>query len=264
MPLDKKIAILQSNYIPWKGYFDMIGMVDEFILYDDVQYTRNDWRNRNKIKTRDGVKWLTIPVRVDFSERQAIKDTLVSDPRWRRKHWESVRQSYARAACFREYCDRFEELYLGDDERLLSRINARFINAICDMLGIHTKISWSMDYRLTGDKSERLVDLCQQVGATEYLSGPAARAYIDERLFSESGIRLSWMDYSGYAEYRQLFPPFEHAVSIIDLILNEGPDAPRFMKSSASSSRLRCATDGAQLRPPGTVPDDVEKDGNSA
>jgi hypothetical protein len=125
----------------------------------------------------------------------------------------------------------FEELYLQADDKLLSEINYRFIVAICRILGIRTSISWSMDYNLIGDKTERLVDLCKQSGATKYLSGPAARAYLNEDLFRSEGIAVSYMDYSGYPEYRQLYPPFEPRVSIIDLIFNEGPNATRFMKS---------------------------------
>jgi len=227
----KRVAIVQSNYIPWKGYFDLINLADEFVLYDHVQYTRNDWRNRNRVKTCHGVKWLTIPVRTKRVERQAIKDAMVDDPSWRRKHWETIRQSYSKAAYFPAYKDQLEELYLGKDERYLSRINYRFLTAICGMLGVRTRMTWSMDYELAEGKTERLVDLCQKLGATEYISGPAARDYIDQPLFAEAGIRLTWMDYSGYPEHRQLFPPFEHAVSILDLILNEGPHATRYMKS---------------------------------
>ncbi len=125
----------------------------------------------------------------------------------------------------------FEELYLRTDDQLLSHINHRFIVAICRILGIRTTVSWSMDYNLIGDKTGRLVHLCQQAGATAYLSGPSAKAYLDEELFRNEGIAVSYMDYSGYPEYRQLYPPFEPRVSIIDLIFNEGLSATRYMKS---------------------------------
>jgi len=225
----KKVAILQSNYIPWKGYFDLINMVDEFILYDDMQYTKNDWRNRNKIKTPEGTIWLTIPVRSNY--QQKIKDTCVSYPGWNRKHWKSIGQCYSKAKCFHAYRELFEDLYMGADEKLLSRINYRFLTAICAELGIDTRISWSMDYSLTEVKTERLVNLCKQAGATEYLSGPSAKGYMDEELFRKEDIKLSWMEYSGYPEYGQLYPPFDHYVSVIDLILNEGADAPKYMRS---------------------------------
>ena len=227
--MGKRVAILQSNYLPWKGYFDLIGMVDEFILYDDVQYTKNDWRNRNRIKTRNGLRWITIPVQYHYPQK--IKDTLVSDPDWNRRHWKSISQEYSRAKYFRDYKDAFEDLYLKGDEKYLSLINYRFIAAVCDMLGIRTKLSWSMDYRLVEGKTERLVDLCRQAGASEYLSGPSAKGYIEEACFLSGGIALRYMDYSGYPEYRQLHGDFVHEVSIIDLIFNEGPGAASFLKS---------------------------------
>ena len=227
----KKVAILQSNYIPWKGYFDLINAVDEFILFDDMQYTRRDWRNRNLIKTAAGPKWLTIPVAVKGNYFQKIKDTTVTDPRWAGKHWKSIVNNYSKARCFELYRELFEGLYLGLDERFLSRINYLFISAICRILGISTRISWSDDYILAEGKTERLISLCRQSGATTYLSGPAARDYIDETLFEDAHIELQYMDYSSYQEYSQLSPPFEHRVSIIDLIFNEGPEATKYMKS---------------------------------
>jgi len=227
----KKVAILQSNYIPWKGYFDLIHMVDEFILYDDAQYTRRDWRNRNIVKTPTGLIWLTVPVEVKGKYFQAIKETVISDSEWNRKHWKTISHHYSRARCFKDYCSFFEDLYLGSSERYLSELNYRFLKAICQLLGIETKISWSMDYELVEGKTERLVGLCKQAGAAEYISGPAAKDYIDERLFASEGIALRYIDYSGYPEYPQLCPPFEHRVSVIDLILNTGPNATSYMRS---------------------------------
>jgi hypothetical protein len=227
----KKVAIVQSCYIPWKGHFDLINMVDEFILYDDVQYTRRDWRNRNTIKTPKGAAWLTIPVDVKGKYFQAIKDTTVIDPGWNHRHWKSILHNYSKARYFGAYRELLEELYLGCNETSLSKINYRFVSAICQLLGITTKLSWSMDYELTGDKTERLIGLCKQANATEYISGPSAKGYMDEELFRYENIELRYMDYSGYPEHTQLYPPFDHNVSIVDLILNEGPDARSYMKS---------------------------------
>jgi hypothetical protein len=229
--MSKTIAIVQSNYIPWKGYFDLINSVDEFILYDDVQYTSRDWRNRNTIKSPSGLIWLTIPVQVKGKYFQKIKDTVVADDKWARDHWRSIVHNYSKASHFTEYKELFQELYLGADNRFLSKINYRFITAICRILGIGTTISWSMDYQLTGNKTERLVNLCKQAGASVYFTGPAAKAYLDEGPFSDQDIAVVYMNYSGYPEYTQLYPPFESHVSIIDLIFNEGPEAGRYMKS---------------------------------
>lgn len=227
----KKIAILQSNYIPWKGYFDMIGSVDAFVLYDDMQYTKNDWRNRNKIKTQNGLQWLSIPVRQE-SLHQKINETKITDPKWNINHWRSISQSYAKAPHFKAYKERFEALFLEAKSEYISDINRHFIEAINAMLGITTTLYDSREFVLAEGKSERLLALCQELGATTYLSGPAARDYLDEKIFTEAGMNVEWMDYSGYREYHQLFPPFEHGVSVIDLILNEGENAKNFLQSS--------------------------------
>lgn len=229
--MSKTIAVVQSNYIPWKGYFDLINSVDEFILYDDAQYTGRDWRNRNSIKSAAGLNWLTIPVQVKGKHFQKIKDTLVADDQWARHHWRSIVHNYSKSSHFSEYRELFQGLYLGPEDKFLSQINHRFITAICRMLGISTTISWSMDYDLIGDKTEKLVSLCKQAGGTKYLSGPTAKSYLNEELFSSQGIEVAYFDYSGYPEYRQLYPPFESHVSIIDLIFNEGPNATNYMKS---------------------------------
>jgi len=227
----RKVAILQSNYIPWKGYFDFIHMVDEFVLFDTAQYTRRDWRNRNIIKTHNGLLWLTIPVAVKGRYLQTIQETEVSEPSWKERHWKTIQHNYGRAPFFDAYRARFEELYLGCEEKLLSLVNYRFLTAICDILGVKTHFSWSSDYAPIEGKTERLVEWCKHLKATEYLSGPAARGYIKASLFNNEGIALRYMEYGGYPEYPQLYPPFRHEVSIIDLIFNEGPNAKHYMKS---------------------------------
>ncbi len=226
----KKVAILQSNYIPWKGYFDMIALVDEFILYDDMQYTRRDWRNRNKIKTPQGLAWLTVPVEVKGKYFQKINETMISEVKWAKDHWSTIKQFYSKAKFFKDYKDVFENFYLNSQEQLLSNVNYELIKMINEILGIKTKISWSSDYELADGKTERLLSLVLQAGGTEYISGPAAKDYIVDSIFEDAGIKLSWMDYSGYPEYTQLYPPFEHGVTVLDLIFNEGPEAPKFMK----------------------------------
>lgn len=227
----KKIAILQSNYIPWKGYFDLINMVDEFVLYDDMQYTRRDWRNRNKIKTPQGLKWLSIPVEVKGKYFQKINETLVSDKSWSVTHWQTIKQFYSKTPYFKDYKDIFESFYMHNQEERLSLINGRLIELVNSILGIQTKITWSSDYELVEGQTEKLLGICQQAGADVYLSGPAAKDYFDESLAEKMGIIVEWMDYSGYPEYQQLHQPFEHGVTILDLIFNEGQNATKFMKS---------------------------------
>ncbi len=231
----KRVAILQSSYIPWKGYFDIIASVDEFILYDDAQYTRNDWRNRNRIKTRTGTAWLTIPVLFKGRFGQKICEAEIGDPRWAARHWKSLQTYYARADCFQAVAPTIRSLYERTaGERSLSRVNEMFLHALCGLLGIATRISRSSDYEILGDRTDRLVHLCEQAGATEYLTGPSARAYLEEDRFVARGITVRWMSYAGYPEHRQLYtPPFIHEVSILDLLFNVGPDeAGRYMLSS--------------------------------
>ncbi len=225
----KKIAILQSNYIPWKGYFDIINEVDEFILYDTAQFTKNDWRNRNKIKTNQGVEWISIPVKHSISQK--INEIEVLSNQWRKKHWRTLQQNYSRSANFDKYKAIFENLYLNNNETYLSVINYNFICEINKILDIKTKISWSSDYILEGERSEKLLNICKQAGANEYISGPAAKSYLNINLFEQENIKVTWADYSDYKEYNQLFPPFEHGVSILDLVFNEGENAKLFMKS---------------------------------
>jgi hypothetical protein len=225
------VAIVQSSYIPWKGYFDIINQVDEFVLYDDRQFTRRDWRNRNLIKTPQGLHWLTIPVRVKGRFEQRIDETVISDQEWSNRHWKTISQAYRSAPFFKRFESDFAALYASSRDERLSDVNRRFIELICGLLGIRTRMTWSTDYPAVGDRTERLVSLCRLAGAGEYLSGPSARTYIEEERFREAGIALRYMDYSGYPEYPQLHGAFEHGVSIIDLLFNVGPDAPQFMKS---------------------------------
>ena len=225
----KKISISQSNYIPWKGYFDLINRIDEFIIYDDAQYTRRDWRNRNKIKTPQGLKWLTIPVDVKGKYFQKINETKISDKNWANKHWQQIKQNYAKAKNFKKYKDIFEELYLSCKEEYLSEINHKFIITINQILGIKTKIIFSSEFKIYGDQTEKLINICKQCNATVYISGPAAKSYFNEQLANKENIQVKWMNYENYKEYEQLHPPFEHGVTILDLILNA--DATKFMKS---------------------------------
>lgn len=227
-----RVAISQSNYIPWKGYFDMINSVDYFVLLDDVQYTRRDWRNRNRIKTPNGLRWLTIPVKSKGNYYAKIRDMQVASDDWYREHWSSIARNYGNTPYFSQYSSIFKDLYFNQkDQVYLSEINYCFIKAICDILGIKTKLLWSHDLELICGRSERLVHICKQLGATEYISGPSARSYLREDLFAENCIRIRYMDYSGYPEYRQRFPPFVHEVSIVDLIFNEGDNSTNYMKS---------------------------------
>ena len=228
--MSKIVAILQSNYIPWKGYFDLINRCDVFVLYDDMQYTKNDWRNRNKIQTKQGLKWLTIPVRQEKLS-QRINETKISDARWSRKHWATITHNYTKAKYFNDYKGLFEDLYLNMQEQFLSEVNYRFIVAINKIIGIDTVLKKSSEFKLIQGKSERLLDICKTLGANVYLSGPTAMDYLDVQLFKQEGVDVVWMNYDNYRVYKQLHQPFEHGVSILDLIFNEGPESKNYLKN---------------------------------
>lgn len=228
----KRIAILQSNYLPWKGYFDLIDRVDEFIVFDCAQYTKGDWRNRNQIKTAQGKHWLTVPVQHKHLG-QAIDEVEISDPRCFRKHWTTFRQNYAGAPHI-DYCvEKLEATFMAAAEcRTISAVNRCFIQDINALLGINTTISDARDYRLESGRNERLISLCKQAGADRYLSGPAARSYIDEPLFAEHGIGVEWMSYGAYPAYPQPHPPFDHQISILDLLACTGDQASQFIRDT--------------------------------
>lgn len=228
--MTKRVAISQSNYIPWKGYFDLIASADVFVLYDDMQYTKRDWRNRNKIQTANGPQWLTIPVEVKGKYHQKINETIVADQSWRRKHWAAICQNYSKAPYFKDYEEIFRKLYLESSENSLSKINYDFLKVICNILCVDTKLISSDEFKLVDGKSERLLGVCKDLNADVYISGPAAKDYLDEELFSNEGIAIEWMDYANYSEYSQQFSPFEHYVTVLDLIFNEGPNVKNFMK----------------------------------
>jgi len=227
----KSCIITQSNYIPWKGYFDSINQVDIFVIYDDMQYTKRDWRNRNYIKTPQGLKWLSIPVEVSGKFHQKINETLISDKSWNRSHWESIKQNYKDAACYKDHKDWLENLYMNCNFDKLSEVNEYFLKEIGNFLGIKTEFRRSEEFILSEERTQKMVDICVDLGVNHYYSGPSAKAYMIEEKFTEKGIQLHYFDYSGYPEYSQLNGHFEHGVSIIDMIMNLGSDTPKYLKS---------------------------------
>lgn len=224
----KKVAIIQSNYIPWKGYFDIIHDVDLFVFLDDVQYTVRDWRNRNRIKTAQGLRWLTVPV--GCHRDRLIHEVEIVDENWRKNHWELLKQNYSGSPYFMMCKDFLEHVYLGTKWTNLSELNQYLVRAISlEFLGIKTEFRDSREFDAQGHKLEKLLDLLVKTGADEYVSGPAARDYIEENRLTDLGVKLHYKDYSGYPEYTQFFLPFEHGVTILDTLFHCGPDAPFFI-----------------------------------
>jgi hypothetical protein len=216
-----RVVVLQSNYLPWKGYFDLIQDADLFVYYDEVQYTKNDWRNRNRICSKNGVHWLTVPV-----SREAVKlkisEVRLADPRWQEEHFKTLLHSYRPARFFGQIEPLLRDFYQAREWAFLSELNHHCTESIARLLGLTTRFLDSKAFTLEGDRVQRLVSLLKQLGATEYLTGPSARDYLagSERLFAEAGIRLLFKSYAGYPAYSQLNAPFEPAVSILDVLAN--------------------------------------------
>src|SRR4030081_3603687 len=194
----RRAAILQSCYIPWKGYFDIIAAVDVFVVYDDVKYSKNHWHNRNLIKTQHGLKWLTVPVSRRRDRIDSIDHMRIARP-FAHKHWRSIAQAYARAPFFKKYSEQLEACFkLAGSLENLSAVNLLFLKTLCEELGIRTEIISSRDLKARGTPTERLVNICREIGANIYLSGPSAEAYIEQEEFAKSAFDLEWMDYSSY------------------------------------------------------------------
>ena len=210
--MSKTIAILQSNYIPWKGYFDLIAAVDEFVILDSVQFTKNDWRNRNRIGTPRGPLWLTIPIRTSGRLSQRISEAEAADASWAKRHWQTIAQHYARAPRFQQYGEELREVYAqAACEPRLSHINKMFLDLICRWLGIDTLITSSEKYPDHPYRVDRLIGICQAAQACRYLTGPKAQAYLDPDRFAAAGIGVEFFAYRDYGA---------QPLSAIDSVLN--------------------------------------------
>lgn len=232
--MSKKIGILQPNYIPWKGVFDLINRVDIFVFYDDVQYTTKDWRNRNKIKTNDGMKWLTVPVIKKGLRHQLISEAKIDNStNWQSKHYKTLISSYSKSPYIKDYEYLLEEIYLKKKWNMLSDLNINSTVLIAEVLGI--KMEWykSSDFHETGSKDgEKVIKICQRLDCNHFINGPASREYMNEDLFSKHDVSLSYIDYQ-YPEYPQLHGSFCHQVSILDLLFNCGPKALDFITNKS-------------------------------
>lgn len=234
-PNRRRAAVIQSNYLPWKGYFDIIHDADVFVFYDDVKYTKNDWRNRNLVKMGGSLTWLTIPIGSE-AVRQRICDVKIEASEWQHKHWRTLNQCYGRCPYFARYAAYFEDLYCRQTWTNLSELNQMLTRQLCEWLGIAAAFVDSRDFELKGAKQERLLELLEKAGATSYLSGPAAQDYIDPAEFSARGIDLAFKTYQ-YPEYPQGDAPFFHNVSIVDLLFRFGPDCTRYIWRDSASRR---------------------------
>ena len=223
------VAVDQPNYIPWKGYFDLIHDVDLFVFYNDVQYTTRDWRNRNKIRTPNGEKWLSVPC--GKSTHRLICEVTITDTEWQRKHFETIRYAYGNAPYYKWVEPFLIDTYVDKEWEYLYELDQYMTEKIAgDFLGINTRFADSRDYITEGVKHERMLTLLESIGCDIYESGPAAKDYIIAEDYHQKGIELRWKSYDGYPAYKQAgHPDFIHQVSILDLLCNVGEEAPYYI-----------------------------------
>jgi hypothetical protein len=233
--MGRSLVILQSNYIPWKGYFDLLAAADEFVIFDEVQFTKRDWRNRNRIILNGELHWLTIPVKTAGTFGQPIDEIKVSNPDWTHVHLDCLRQAYRKAAYFSDIFPALEKAYdKARDLNRLTQINELLLGVLAGLLAIETPLVRSQIVpRTTPDPTDRLIEICKARGATCYISGPAAKAYLQRARFDAAGITLKYANYSGYGAYEQGTVAFEHGVSIVDVLMRCGKDARHHLKSPA-------------------------------
>jgi hypothetical protein len=229
-----RAVILQPSYLPWLGYFDQLYKSDVFVLYDDVQYDKHSWRNRNRIKTPSGAQWLTVPVLTHGQGKPTNREIRIDDRQaWGRKHLQALRVNYAKAPAFGEVVQRLEAVLLRPWARLFD-VNYALLEATCDLLGLQRDIRLSSQMDIPGEKTERLVAICRALGADRYLTGDAAKDYLDERQFAEKGIQIEYHRYR-HPVYQQLHGEFVPYLSVVDVLMNYGRESRKILVDQAST-----------------------------
>jgi hypothetical protein len=227
-------VILQPSYIPWRGYFHQIIKSDIFVFYDDVQYDKRGWRNRNRIKTPRGTQWLTIPVHSHGAQIDHIPINHIRiswDRPWNEEHWRTIEYAYRKAPYFSKYAPSIHEFFTIHVE-LLADFTIETTIRLARLLDItHTRFIRSSSLEVEGRKTDRLINILKVLDADHYISGPSARDYIEPQKFEKAGIDLEFMEYN-YPEYPQLYPPYDPQVSILDLLFNTGPEAVQYIHRS--------------------------------
>lgn len=221
----RTLVVLQPGYLPWLGFFDQMRRSDIFVFYDDVQFDKNGWRNRNRIKSPGGEPhWLTVPVRVSSLSQRIYETEIDTRQPWARKHLGTIKQFYARAPYLKRYLPELEELLMGRAWERLIDLDAAVIELLCRWLDIKREMARSSELGIEGERSERLLNICLATGASRYLSGNAARVYLDTELFSSHGIEVEWQDYE-HPTYPQQHGEFVPFLSALDLLLNCGDES---------------------------------------
>ena len=225
-----KIVITQSNYIPWKGYFDLINYADKFIFFDEVQYTRRNWRNRNLLNDGKNKKWITLPVNNKGNYNEKISNIVVKDENWVNHHLKIFKHYYSKSEFFNEAYEFLQEVYSKIDSNNLSLINIHIIKSISKYLNLNCKFENSKTINQNKeDASERLVEICKSQKSTIYVTGPSARNYLNEKIFLNNDIKIEWFDYGETKNYKQQSASFIKNLSIVDCIMNCGTDINKFL-----------------------------------
>lgn len=236
----KSVAIIQPSFLPWRGFFSIISAVDTFVHYDDVQFDKDGWRNRNNIKTPNGLIWITVPVKTKGLSGQKINETsIVYDKDWARKILSSIRLSYSRAAHFDKYFEWLSSV-LSQRWPSISDLNIRLTEDVCSFFSLKCTFvrSSQLKSRENLGRVERIVSICQELGATRYVSGPSAKSYItNPDLFTKNEIELLYYKYS-FEPYHQIHGDFVPNVSILDVLMNCGGDA-RWLKAKDDKALIQ-------------------------
>jgi hypothetical protein len=226
-----RVVILQPGYIPWLGFFEQLQRADVFVIYDDVQFDRRGWRNRNRIKGPDGQVWLTVPVvqKGHFGER-VCSVHIDNQQAWKRKHIESLRRFYARAPFFKRYFEPLAETIKKSHEKLID-LDISLIYLLAQWIGEPpAKFRRSSEMAIEGGRTSRLLNICKALGADKYYTGAAAKNYFESNLFDDAGIRVEFQNYR-HPVYPQLFGEFIPYLSIVDLLFNKGEEAAEIIAS---------------------------------
>lgn len=227
-----KVIITQPNYIPWKGYFSNMRNVDYLVIYDDVQYTKRDWRNRNYLITNNGPSLISIPVITKGRFYQKINETKVSDKNWYKKHWKFIENNYKKTKFYNYYSEIFYSSYHNIETDIISEIDLIFIKKIIELLGLNIKILKSSELNIIGDRNTRLLNICNSLNCSTYVSAPAAKSYLNENLFKENNIQVEYYNYNKFKEYKQNWNGFDHKVSILDMFFNLGPETVNYFNET--------------------------------
>ncbi len=227
----RTITVLQPGYMPWLGFFDQMRRSDVFVYYDDVQYDTHGWRNRNRIKSPAGPRWLTVPVRHHGLDKPRIVDVRIDDRApWARRHLGTLRQFYADAPHAERYLSELGPLIERGWEKLVD-LDLAVAGTMAEWLGIRTTVARSSELGISGERSGRLLKICQHFGARTYLSGAAAHAYLDVDLFARHGVEVVWQDYR-HPVYPQQHGDFVPYLSAIDLLLNAGDASAAILRDT--------------------------------